>query len=126
MDKIKSLDDLKKLREQAKEAMKTRSGDVKVTIFASMGTIGIAAGARGVIKAIISELEKRNFHDVEIIEGGSMGLDVEEPVITIERDGSKTTYGKVTPEIAKQIVAQHVINGQVLSEYVIARNTGSR
>ena len=60
MEKIKSLDDLKKLRDKAKEAMKARSGDVKVAIFASMGTIGIAAGARDVIKAMIDELEKRN------------------------------------------------------------------
>ncbi len=122
MEKIKSLDDLKKLRDKAKEAMKARSGDVKVAIFASMGTIGIAAGARDVIKAMIDELEKRNFQDVEIIEGGSMGLDNEEPILTVERDGFRTTYGKVTPELARTIVAQHVVNGRILSEHVIARS----
>ena len=122
MEKIKSLEDLKNLRDKAKETLRTRSGDVKVTIFASMGTVGIAAGARDVLKMIISELEKRNFSDVEIIEGGSLGLDVEEPVLTIERAGTKITYGKVTPEMAKQIVIQHVINGQPIGEYVIARS----
>jgi (2Fe-2S) ferredoxin len=122
MPKINSLEDLKKLREQAKEALKTRSGDVKVTIRTSMGTVGIAAGARDVVKALIDELEKRNFHDVEIMESGSLGLDKEEPVVTVERDGVATTYGKVTTDMARKIVAQHVINGQAIGEWVIARN----
>jgi NADP-reducing hydrogenase subunit HndB len=121
MEKIKSLEDLKKLREQARDTLKTRSGDVKVIIFASMGTVGIAAGAREVLKAMIDELETRNFRDVEIIEGGSRGLDTEEPVVTIERDGFSTSYGKVTPELARLIIAQHVVNGQIISEHVIAR-----
>ena len=122
MAKINSLDELRKLRETAKESMTARSGDAKVRIRASMGTVGIAGGAREVLKAIIDELEKRNFHDVEIIESGSMGLDREEPVIIIEKEGFKTTYGKVTPEMARKIIAQHLINGQLISEWVIARN----
>jgi (2Fe-2S) ferredoxin len=122
MAKINSLEELRKLRDQAKESMTARSGEAKVRIRASMGTVGIAGGAREVLKAIIDELEKRNFHEVEIIEGGSMGFDKEEPVIVVERDGFQTTYGKVQPEMARQIVAQHVINGQIISEWVIARN----
>ena len=122
MAKINSLEELRKLRDQAKETMTARSGSAKVKIFASMGTVGIAGGAREALKAMIDELEKRDFHDVEIIESGSMGLDREEPVISVERDGYMTTYGRVSPDMARQIVAQQVINGQIVSEWVIARN----
>jgi NADP-reducing hydrogenase subunit HndB len=83
MAKINSLEELRKLRDQAKETMTARSGSAKVKIFASMGTVGIAGGAREALKAMIDELEKRDFHDVEIIESGSMGLDREEPVISV-------------------------------------------
>lgn len=122
MAKISSLEELRKIRNDAKESLKTRSGNAKVRVFASMGTVGIAGGAREALKAMIDELEKRNFHDVEIVEGGSMGLDKEEPIIRVERDGYETTYGKVTPDMARQIVAQHIVNGQMISEWVIARN----
>lgn len=121
MDKIKSVEDLQKLREQAKTMLKTRQGEVKVKIYISMGTVGIAAGARDVLLAILDELQKRNFTDVQIIERGSMGLDIEEPVLGVDRDGSVVYYGHVTPEMARQIVASHVINGQIVSEWVIAK-----
>jgi len=58
MDKIKSVEDLQKLREQAKTMLKTRQGEVKVKIYISMGTVGIAAGARDVLLAILDELQK--------------------------------------------------------------------
>lgn len=121
MDKIKSIEDLRKLREQAKAFLRTRQGEVKVKIYISMGTVGIAAGSRDVLLVILDELQKRNFTDVQIIERGSMGLDVEEPVVGVDRDGVVVYYGHVTPEIARQIVASHVINGQIISDWVIAK-----
>ena len=122
MAEISSLEDLKKMREQASLALKTRSGDAKVIIRASMGTVGIAAGARDVIKALINELEKLNFNDVEILGSSSLGLDKEEPVVSVERDGATTTYGKVSVEMARKIADRHVVNGQAIGEWVIARN----
>ncbi len=121
MDKIKSIEELRKLREHAKETLKTRQGEARVKILISMGTVGIAAGARDVLMAIIDELEKRSFTDAQIIERGSLGLDIEEPVVAIDMGGELIFYGKVTPEMARTIVAQHVINGQIVSDWVIAK-----
>ncbi|MCD6107327.1 MAG: (2Fe-2S) ferredoxin domain-containing protein [Caldisericaceae bacterium] len=121
MEKIKSIEELRKLREHARESLKVRSGETKVKIMVSMGTVGIAAGARDTLMAIISELEKREYHDAQIVERGSLGLDREEPVVAVERDKKTVFYGKVTPEVAREIVAQHVINGQIVSEWVIAK-----
>ena len=121
MDKIKSIEELRKLREQAQSFLKARQGEAKAKIYISMGTVGIAAGARDVLLSILDELQKRNFTDVQIIERGSMGLDVEEPVVVVERDGVKVFYGHVTPDMAREIVASHVINGQIVSDWVIAK-----
>jgi (2Fe-2S) ferredoxin len=121
MEKIKSIEELRKLREHARKSLQVRSGEAKVKIMVSMGTVGIAAGARDVLMAIISELEKRQFHDAQIVERGSLGLDNEEPVVAVERDNKTVFYGKVTAEMAREIVAQHVINGQIVSEWVIAK-----
>ncbi len=121
MGKIKSIEELRKLREQAKESLKVRSGDAKVKIIISMSTVGIAAGARDVLLAIMDELEKRKFFDAQIVERGSLGLDTEEPVVGVEKAGEVIYYGKVTPDFARRIVVEHVINGQIISDRVIAR-----
>jgi NADP-reducing hydrogenase subunit HndB len=121
MDKIKSIEELRKLRDHAKESLKTRSGEAKVKIMVSMGTVGIAAGARDVLMTILEELEKRGFTDAQIIERGSLGLDLEEPVVAIDMGGDLVYYGKVTPEMARTIIASHVINGQIVSDWVIAK-----
>lgn len=117
---MKSLEDLKKLREQIKEEMKIREHGERVKITVGMGTTGIASGAREVLKAIINELEIRKFTDVEILQTGSIGLDAKEPLVTVEKQGLPTvTYGLITPEMARRIVAEHVINGQIIGEWVI-------
>ena len=121
MGKIKSIEELRKLREYAKESLKVRGGEAKAKIIISMSTVGIAAGSREVLMAIMDELEKRKFYDAQIVERGSLGLDTEEPVVGVERNEETIFYGKVTPEFARRIVIEHVINGQIISENVIAR-----
>jgi len=34
-------------------------------------------------------------------------------------DQPKVTYGKVSPDVARQIMKEHVKNGHVVKEYVI-------
>ncbi|MBT9175557.1 MAG: NADP-reducing hydrogenase subunit HndB [candidate division WS2 bacterium] len=117
---MKSLEDLKKLRDQIREDIKIREKGERVKITIGMGTTGIASGAREVLKTIINELEIRNFSDVEILQTGSIGLDAKEPLLTIEKPGlPKVTYGLVTVEMAKRIVVEHVINGQIIGDWVV-------
>ena len=56
---MKTLEDLKKVREKALEQMKIREGRFSAKIVVAMGTCGIAAGAREVMTAILDELDKR-------------------------------------------------------------------
>lgn len=117
---VKSLEDLKKVREKALEQMKIREGAQSAKIVVAMGTCGIAAGAREVMTAILDELEKRGITDVAITQTGCKGLCEQEPTVDVIRSGEKlVTYGYVDPEKARQIIAQHLINGQIVGEWVI-------
>lgn len=122
MPKINNLDDLKKLRETAQAALKTRAAEVKAKVRVSMGTAGIAAGARDTLKALITELEKHSFGDVKIVEDPTLGPDKDEPIICVERDGFVTQYVKVSADMARKIAAQHIVNGQAVAEWAVARS----
>ncbi|GAB4495555.1 MAG: hypothetical protein OHK0052_03360 [Anaerolineales bacterium] len=120
MPVVKSLEDLKRIREEAlkKRQLKTDSGAVQIIV--GMGTPGIAAGARETMKAILNYIETHQLSDVSVRQTGNVGLDSWEPIVqVISADGSKTTYGKVTAEAAERIMKEHVQGGQIVKEFAI-------
>lgn len=118
---MKSLEDLARLRDEVRERMKVREGARAVRITVGMGTCGIAAGARDVMNALLDELAKRGLTDVTVTQTGCAGLCEYEPLVEVARPGQpKVTYSYVTPEKIRQIVAQHVVNGQIIGEWVLA------
>lgn len=120
VDKVKTLEDLKKLREEAleKRRVKTASGQIQIVV--GMGTVGIAAGARETLKAILEFIEKENLSDVIVRQTGNIGLDSFEPIVqVIVGENPKVTYGKVTPEAARKIMQEHVMDGKVVRDYAI-------
>jgi NADP-reducing hydrogenase subunit HndB len=120
MATIKSLDDLKRAREEAlkKRELKATSGTIQVIV--GMGTCGIAAGARDAMKAILETIEKDSINGVLVTQTGCIGLCEKEPIVqVIHGEQPKVTYGKVTPEIARQIVKDHVVNGKIIEKNVI-------
>ncbi|NLJ24446.1 MAG: (2Fe-2S) ferredoxin domain-containing protein [Firmicutes bacterium] len=119
---MKSLDELKKLREKAQETIRLREQTEGTKIIVGMGTCGIAAGAREVMLALVDELQKKNLADVVVTQTGCAGLCEKEPLVEVVRPGQpKITYGYMTPEKARQMITSHIVNGQVIGEYVIAR-----
>lgn len=120
MPTIKSLDDLKRVREEAlkKREIKEESGDTQIIV--GMGTPGIAAGARETMKAILSFIEENKLSNISVRQTGNIGLDSWEPIVqVVTSKGEKTTYGKVSPEIATLIMKEHVVNGTPVAEYTI-------
>lgn len=120
MPTVKSLDDLKRIREEAlkKQQLKETSGKTEVVV--GMGTVGIAAGARETLKAIMELIETENLSDIIVRQTGNIGLDSFEPIVQVVMPGEeKVTYGKVNPEMARQIIKEHVVGGNVVSEYQI-------
>ncbi|MEA4908029.1 MAG: (2Fe-2S) ferredoxin domain-containing protein [Chloroflexi bacterium] len=120
MDKIKSLEDLKRVREEAltKRQAKAVTGEKQVIV--GMGTVGIAAGARETLKAILNYVESENLSGILVRQTGNIGLDSWEPIVQVViGEQPKVTYGKVTPDVAQRIMKEHVVGGAVVQEYVI-------
>lgn len=118
---MKSLEDLKKVRERAQKEISVRESGQRCKIVVAMGTCGIASGARDVMGAILDELSKRGITDCVVTQSGCKGLCEQEPTVDVTRPGQPTvTYGYVTPEKARTIVAQHVVNDNIPGEWVVA------
>ena len=120
MPAIKSLEELRKIKEEAlqkREATQT-SGRVQITV--PMGTCGIAAGARQTMKAVLDTIEKEGLSDVVVRQTGNSGLDEWEPIIKVTVAGQpEVTYGKVTPKKAERIMREHVMQEKVVDEFVV-------
>ncbi len=120
MSKVKSLEDLKKIREEAlqKRQVKTLGGQKEVIV--GMGTVGIAAGARETLKAILDYIEENNLSDIVVRQTGNLGMDSYEPIIQVAvAEQPAVTYGRVTPDMARRIMKEHVEGGSVVKEYAI-------
>lgn len=120
MPSVKSLDDLKKIREEALKKQQIKETSGKTEVIVGMGTVGIAAGARETLKAILDLIEKDNLSDIIVRQTGNIGLDSFEPIVQVVKPGEeKVTYGKVNPEMARRIIKDHVLKGEIVEEYQI-------
>lgn len=118
---MKSLAELQALRDQMKDQMGIRH-DAKdnIRVVVGMATCGIAAGARPVLQRLTEEVAKRGLKNVTVAQTGCIGICQYEPVVeVVTPDGEKTTYVKMTPEKALRVVNDHLVNGNVVTEYTI-------
>lgn len=117
---MKSLEELRRLKDAALEEIRLREQEKKVQVIVGMGTCGIAAGAREVMSAILDELGKRRLTNVAVTQTGCVGLCAQEPLVDVLLPGKpRVTYGRIDPVKARQIVAQHVVNGIIVAEWVV-------
>ena len=108
-----NLDELKKLKDKAQRQIALREGHKRYRVVVSMGTSGIAAGARDVMKTMLDEIEKRGLDDVEVRISAEFADGNVEPVIRVEQtDGDPTTYDHLTSDKARLIVAEHLARGK--------------
>jgi NADP-reducing hydrogenase subunit HndB len=120
MPTVKSLEDLKKIREEALKKREIKSAPGSIQIVVGMGTPGIAAGARETLKEILSIIEEKQLSHIIVRQTGNIGLDSWEPILQVLiGEAAPVTYGKVTPYVARQIMEQHVLGGKVLNDYVV-------
>lgn len=120
MPTINSIEDLKRLREEAQKIKEMRDQTGKTQIVVGMGTIGIAAGARETLKAILNFIEENNLPDIILRQTGNLGLSGMDPVVKVTLPNQEeVVYGKVTAEIARKIMQDHVVSGNVLAEFLV-------
>jgi NADP-reducing hydrogenase subunit HndB len=117
---MKSLAELAKIREEALKKVDIRKERKGTRIVVGMATCGISAGARPVLTAMVEEVQKRNLASVEVTQTGCIGVCRLEPIVEVYKEGEdKVTYVEMDAEKAKRVIAEHIVNGQVVSEYTI-------
>lgn len=123
---MKSLDELKAIRENMQAQMGLRKEESNQTrIVVGMATCGIASGARPVLVALSEAVQEKGLKNVMVTQTGCIGLCKYEPIVEVIEPGKdKVTYVKMTPEKALEVIDQHIIRGQVVSKYTISEMIG--
>ena len=120
MPTVKSLEDLKRIREEALKKREIKSAPGSIQIVVGMGTPGIAAGARDTLKEILGIIEEKHLTNITVRQTGNIGMDSWEPIVqVIKGTEAPVTYGKVNPFAARRIVDEHVLGDKVVSDYVV-------
>ena len=119
-----SIEDLKRIREETRQTMNLRTGSARARITVHMGTCGIAAGARGIMSALLEEFERQDIKDVILTSSGCAGLCSREPMATVELKGeAPIKYVDLTPDKMRRILAEHVLGGEIIEECVLAKGS---
>ena len=118
---MKTLAELTQIREKMKDKVGIREGVNGIRIVVGMATCGIAAGARPVLNTLVEEVAKEDLSSkATVTQTGCIGICQYEPVVEVFEAGKeKVTYVKVTPDMAKRIVAEHIKGGKIVTEYTI-------
>lgn len=118
---MKTLAELQAIRDKAREKMAVRDNNEEATrVVVGMATCGIAAGARPVLNAFTDEVEKRHLKNIIVTQTGCIGMCQLEPIVEVFVPGKeKVTYVKMSPDKVARIVAEHLVNGNVVAEYTV-------
>lgn len=122
MDRIRSLDDLKKAKDSALQKGREDATKNRFQIRVSLGSCGIAVGAAETFEAMKQLIVQKEAGGVQLKQVGCIGLCALEPIIqVIEADRPQVTYGKVTPAVAQRIFAEHIEKGLIVQEFVVEK-----
>ena len=118
---MKTLEELKAIRDKMQGQVGLRSeNETQTRVVVGMATCGIASGARPVLTTLSDAVQQKGLQHVAVTQTGCIGLCQYEPIVEIMEPGKdKVTYVKMTPERALEVVEQHLIRGQVVSDYTI-------
>jgi len=118
MNKIKSLADLKKIRDEKQSGLQTRekgeAAENLVQVKVAMATCGIASGAKETMEFMTEALEKRGV-DAIVTQVGCMGYCYAEPTIEVTLPGAEPfVFGGVNREKADEIIEKYIKNGELV------------
>lgn len=126
MATIKSLDELKAIRDKHKGNVDMRSNmddEKKIRIAVGMATCGIASGSRETINAIVDEVKAQGLTNVSVVQTGCLGYCYAEPVVEVSMPGKDPVlYGNINGSKAKELVDKHIKNGAPIADWMIERS----
>lgn len=118
MTKVKSLSDLKKMREELQSKVSLRekgeNPDKMVQVKVSMATCGIASGAKEIMNFMIDELDNKAI-DAVVTQTGCMGYCYAEPTIEVTLpDEEPVVFGYVDTPKATEIIEKYIAGGELV------------
>lgn len=118
MKKIKTLEDLKKIRDEHLSGIELRNkgedAEKLVQVKVAMATCGIASGAKETMEFLIEALEKRGVEAV-VTQTGCMGYCYAEPTIEVTLPGKDpVVFGGVDTEKADEIIEKYIKEGALV------------
>ena len=121
---IKSLEDLKKIREDSLKKVNLREtgkdGENITELMVGMATCGIAAGARVTLAALLDEITKSNVENIRVVQVGCLGYCHSEPIVQVNQPGKEPVlYGHVDDKKARDIINKHVLKNELLDDSII-------
>ena len=118
---MKSLEELKAIRDKMKGQIGIRSEDEdKTRVVVGMATCGIASGARPVLNFLVNEVQARHLDNVVVTQTGCIGLCQYEPIVEVFEPGrEKITYVKMDEDKALEVLQEHLIKGHVVEKYLL-------
>lgn len=126
MAKLKTIEELKKIRQEALEAIDLRStaeSENRVIVRVGMATCGIASGARETMKAIMEEIERQGLTNVSVTQTGCLGYCEKEPIVeVVSKSMPSVIYGHVDEKRGREIVNEHIKNGRLLQNAIINKS----
>ncbi len=117
---MKTLQELAEIRDRMRNKVAIREGGAEIRVVVGMATCGIAAGARPVLSAFVEGVSESGLNDkISVTQTGCIGICQYEPVVEVFEGDKKVTYVKMTAEMAKRVVEEHLKGGKVVEEYTI-------
>ncbi len=118
MTKIKTLDDLRKLRDTLRSGMNIRENsehpDRVVQVRVAMSTCGISSGAKDTMDFFVSELRKRQINAI-VTQTGCMSYCYAEPTVEIKLPGERpVVFGHVDTHKADELIEIYIKTGQLV------------
>lgn len=125
MKKVKTLDDLRQLREKLKSSTslrdKSENPENLIQVKVAMATCCIASGSRETMNYLADELEKRNIEAV-VTQTGCMGYCYAEPTVEVTVPGKEPiVFGYVDEKKADEIIEKYIRGGELV-EGIIPMN----
>jgi len=118
MSKVKSLADLRKMRDdlQTKVSLREKSDNPEkmVQVKVSMATCGIASGAKEVMNHMIEEMDSQAI-DAIVTQTGCMGYCYAEPTLEVTLpNNNPVVFGHVDNKKATEIIEKYIIRGELV------------
>lgn len=94
--------------------------DAQEWIRVQLDTGGIAAGAESVLAELVRARDEQGL-TIPVRRVGSVGYSFADPVVEVKSAGlPRILYGRVAPEMAPQLVREHVVEQRLCDDHIIA------